>query len=98
RQGIYPKKYIDALAQAMHLLFEQHEHIEFSRSRLMEQEEEMQIGMKCFGPEFITPLPERIAFQLKSQYTFWSLKVSGHVVGYVSMFRFPPDFLDVLLT
>jgi len=98
RQGHYPKKYIDALAQAMHLLFEQHENLEFSRSRLVEQEEEMQIGIKCFGSEFITPLPERIAFQLKSQYTFWSLKGAGHVVGYISMFRFPPEFLDDILT
>jgi predicted DNA-binding transcriptional regulator AlpA len=98
RQGRYPKKYIDALAQAMHLLFEQQEHIVFSRSNLLEQEEEMQIGIKCFGPEYITPLPERIAFQLKSQYTFWSLKVGGRVVGYVSCFRFTPAFLDDILT
>jgi len=98
RQGLYPKKTIDALAQAMRLLFEQQEHIVFSRSNLLEQEEEMQIGIKCFGPEYITPLPERIAFQLKSQYTFWSLKVEGHVVGYVSAFRFTPEFLDDILT
>jgi predicted DNA-binding transcriptional regulator AlpA len=98
RQGGYPKKYIDTLAQAMHLLFEQHETMEFSRSRLIEQEEEMQIGIKCFGPEYITPLPERVAFQLKSPDTFWSLKVSGHVVGYISMFRFPERFLDDILT
>src|SRR5258708_668807 len=98
RQGGYPKKTIDALAQAMRLLFEQHNTMEFSRSGLVEQEEEMQIGIKCFGSEFITPLPERIAFQLKSQYTFWSLKVESHVVGYISMFRFPEQFLDDLLT
>src|SRR5947207_3545160 len=98
RQGLYPKKIIDALAQAMQLLFEQHEHIVFSRSVLAEQEQEMQIGIKCFGPEYITPLPERIAFQLKSPYTFWSLKVDNRVVGYISMFRFPPDFLDDILT
>lgn len=98
RQGVYPKRIIDALAQAMQLLFEQQEHIVFSRSLLAEQEEEMNIGIRCFGSEFITPLPERIAFQLKSEYTFWSLKVDGHVVGYVSLFRFPPEFLDDLLT
>jgi predicted DNA-binding transcriptional regulator AlpA len=98
KQGIYPKKAIDALAQAMRLLFESQEHIIFSRSNVLEQEEEMRIGIACFGSEYITPLPERIAFQLKSEYTFWSLKVEGRVVGYVSMFRFPPDFLDDLLT
>ncbi len=57
----------------------------------------MQIGIRCFGQEFITPLPERIAFQQKSEFTFWSLKVDGQVSGYVSMFRFPPAFLDSLL-
>jgi hypothetical protein len=98
RQGVYPKTYINALAQAMQLLFEEHEKLVFSRSLLREQEEEMQIGIKCFGPEYITPLPERIAFQLKSEYTFWSLKVDSRVVGYVSMFRFPPAFLDDILT
>ncbi len=98
RQGVYPKKTIDALAQAMQLLFEQTEHIVFSRSNLSEQEQEMNIGIACFGSEYITPLPERIAFQLKSEYTFQSLKVDGRVVGYVSMFRFPPEFLDDLLT
>jgi hypothetical protein len=98
RQGLYPKKTIDALAQAMRLLFESQEHMVFSRSSLLEQEEEMKIGIRCFGSEFITPLPERIAFQLKSEYTFWSLKVEGHVVGYVSMFRFPDQFLDDILT
>src|SRR5947207_6162181 len=98
RLGVYSKKIIDALAEAQDLLYAQHEHIAFSRSVLAEQEQEMQIGIKNFGPEYITPLPERIAFQLKSQYTFWSLKVEGHVAGYVSAFRFTPEFLDDILT
>lgn len=93
----YAKNIIDALAQAIQLLFDD-EHIVFSRSTVGEQEEDMQIGIKCFGSEFITPLPERIAFQIKSEYTFLSLKVDGHVVGYISMFRFPEQFLDDLLT
>jgi hypothetical protein len=58
----------------------------------------MYIGIRCFGQEFITPLAERIAFQQKAEFTFWSLKVNGRVVGYASMFRFPPAFLDDLLT
>lgn len=98
RQGLYPKSVIDALAQAMHILFESQEHMVFSRSTLLEQEEEMNIGIRAFGSEYITPLPERIAFQLKSEYTFWSLKVEGHVVAYISMFRFPAEFLDDILT
>lgn len=98
KQSLYPKRDIDALARAMNLIFEQHERIVFSKSTPADQEEEMQIGIRCFGQEFITPLPERIAFQQKSEFTFWSLKVDGRVVGYVSMFRFPSALLDDLLT
>jgi hypothetical protein len=58
----------------------------------------MNIGIRCFGSDFITPLGERIAFQQKSDFTFHSLKVDGYVVGYISMFRFPDCFLDDLLT
>jgi len=98
RLGVYPKKIIDALAQAQEMLYSQHEHLVFSRSTLSEQEQEMHIGIKCFGPQYITPLAERIAFQLKNGYTFWSLKVDGQVVGYISLFRFPPDFQEDILT
>ncbi|MBE3560554.1 MAG: helix-turn-helix domain-containing protein [Ktedonobacteraceae bacterium] len=98
KQSVYPKRDIDALARAMNLIFEQHDRIVFSRSTPADQEEEMQIGIRCFGQEFITPLPERIAFQQKNEFTFWSLKVDGQVVGYTSMFRFPLPFLEDLLT
>jgi len=100
RQGAYPKRDIDALALAITQVFEHSQGgtYEFSRSTPGDQVEEMDIGIRCFGSEFITPLPERIAFQQKSEYTFWSLKVSGRVVGYISMFRFPPAFLDDLLS
>lgn len=97
KQGVYPKRDIDALALAMNMVFELQEKIVFSRSTPGDQVEEMDIGIRCFGSEFITPLPERISFQQKSEFTFWSLKVSGHVVGYISMFRFPPEFLDDIL-
>jgi hypothetical protein len=99
RQGSYPKRDIDALALALTEVFEHGESstYEFSRSTPGDQVEEMDIGIRCFGSEFITPLPERIAFQQKNEFTFWSLKVSGRVVGYISMFHFPPDFLDDLL-
>lgn len=98
KQSLYPKRDIDALARAMNMIFEHHDRIVFSKSTPADQEEEMLIGVRCFGQEFITSLPERIAFQQKSECTFWSLKVDGRVVGYVSMFRFPPTFLDDLLT
>jgi hypothetical protein len=99
RQGSYPRRDIDALALALTQVFEHGESskYEFSRSTPGDQVEEMDIGIRCFGSEFITPLPERIAFQQKSEFTFWSLKVSGRVVGYLSMFHFPPAFLDDLL-
>lgn len=98
KQGVYPKRDIDALALAMNWIFDlSGQKYEFTRSSPGDQVEEMDIGIRCFGSEFITPLPERIAFQQKSEYTFWSLKVEGRVVGYISMFRFLPGFLDDLL-
>ena len=99
RQGSYPKRDIDALALALTQVFEHGEGstYEFTRSTPGDQVEEMDIGIRCFGSEFITSLGERISFQQKSEYTFWSLKVSGRVVGYISMFRFPSAFLDDLL-
>ncbi len=96
---VYPKRDIDALARATHDEYGFiRDHIYFSRSTPGDQAEELRIGIACFGEEFITPLPERIAFQQKSEFTFWSLKVGSRVVGYVSMFRFTPGFLDDLLT
>ncbi len=98
KHSVYPKKEIDDMARAMDIILVTRERIEFSRSTPNEQEEERLIGIKCFGRDFITPLSERIAFQEKNPYTFYSLKVSDHVAGYISMFRFMPEFLDDLLT
>ncbi len=98
KQGMYPRRDIDALAISMHAVFEQYNKITFSRSSPADQLEEMNIGIRCFGRDFITPLAERIAFQQKSEFTFHSLKVDGVVVGYISMFHFPDPFLDDLLT
>jgi hypothetical protein len=98
KKGVYPKRDIDALALALNIVFETPEKFDFSRSTPGDQVEEMNIGILCFGQEYITPLRERIAFQEKSEYTFWSLKVSGQVVGYISVFRFPPAFLNDILT
>ena len=97
KQAIYSKVDIDALAASMNWVFAYHDRITFSRSTPGEQAQEMDIGIRCFGNEYITSLPERIAFQQKSQYTFWSLKVETKVVAYISMLRLPPDFLDDLL-
>src|SRR6185312_6668130 len=98
KQGVYPKRDIDAIAKSMDMLFEPYGKIAFSKSSPADQLEEMNIGIRCFGSDFITPLRERIAFQQKSDFTFHSLKVDGHVVGYISMFRFSENFLDDLLT
>ena len=98
KQGLYPRRDIDALALSMNLMFEQYDKVVFSRSTPADQVEELKIGIRCFGSDFITPLPERIAFQQKSEFTFHSLKVDGQVVGYISLFRFPEAFLDDLLT
>jgi predicted DNA-binding transcriptional regulator AlpA len=98
KQSVYPKRDIDALARSMNVIFEQHDKIIFSKSTIADQEEEMKIGIRNFGQEFITPWSERIAFQQKSEFTFWSLRVEGHVVGYISTFRFQPHFLDDILT
>lgn len=98
KQGAYPKRDIDALALAMDMVFTPSEKITFSRSSPGDQLEELEIGVLCFGSEYITPLPERIAFQQTSEFTFWSLKVNGRVAVYASMFHFPKAFLDDILT
>ncbi|HYL42495.1 MAG TPA: hypothetical protein VEU97_03830 [Ktedonobacteraceae bacterium] len=94
-QGVYPKRDIDALALSVDSKIED---FVFSRSTPADQVEEMNIGIGCFGREFIIPLAERIAFQQRCDFTFHSLKVHAKVVGYISMFRFPSDFLDALLS
>ncbi|GCF07289.1 hypothetical protein KDI_08530 [Dictyobacter arantiisoli] len=98
KQGVYPKRDIDGLALSMQILFEQDQGITFSRSMIADQVEELEIGSRAFGRNFITPLPERIAFQQKSEFTFHSLKIEGSVVGYISMFHFSDELLDHLLT
>lgn len=98
KQGVYPKRDIDALASSMNSLFTPNETVIFSRSSPADQLEEMNMSIHCFGRDFVTPLNERIAFQQKNDLTFHSLKVAGQVVGYISMFRLPEAFLDDLLT
>lgn len=99
QRGVYPKRDIDALASIMNVAFAfRPQRYTFSKSSPGDQAEEMAIGIRCFGEEYITPLAERIGFQQKNEYTFWSLKVEGRVVGYASIFRFPEDFLDDILT
>jgi predicted DNA-binding transcriptional regulator AlpA len=98
KRGFYPKRDIDALALTMNLALRIQERIEFSRSTPGDQVEEREIGIRCFGSEFIHPLADRIAFQQKNEFCFWSLKVDGRVVGYISLFRLPPQFLDALLS
>jgi hypothetical protein len=97
KQGVYPRREIDALALSMQMLFAQQEGITFSRSTIADQVEEFEIGARIFGRSFITPLQERIAFQQKNEFTFHSLKVEERVVGYISMFNLADDLLDQLL-
>ncbi|GCF07288.1 helix-turn-helix transcriptional regulator [Dictyobacter arantiisoli] len=97
KQGVYPKRDIDALALSMHTIFEQFQTIVFSCSSPEDQKEEMEIGIRAFGKDFITPLAERISFQKKCEFTFHSLKAHGKVVGYFSLFRLTDTFLDQLL-
>jgi hypothetical protein len=97
KQGVYPRRDIDALALYMQMLFTQQEGITFSRSTVADQMEELEIGARTFGRNFITPLQERIAFQQKNEFTFHSLKAQERVVGYISMFNFADDLLDQLL-
>jgi hypothetical protein len=98
KQGVYPKRDIDALAQSMNAVSEQTDELVFSRSSPADQVEEMEIGIRFYGHEFIVPLAERIAMQQKSEFTFWSLKRQGHVVGHISLFRLTAEMLDDLLT
>ena len=98
KQSLYPKRDIDTLALAIDWVFKSPERIIFSSSSPGDQLEELEIGVLCFGSEYITPLPERIAFQQASGFTFWNLKVNGRVAVYGSTFRFPSDFLDDILT
>ncbi len=98
KQGLYPKRDIDALVLSMTAVFDQYNKMVFSRSTPADQLEEMNIGIRCFGEGFITPLGERIAFQHQSEHTFYSLKVKGQVVSYISMFRFDEPFLNEILT
>ncbi|HJT58194.1 MAG TPA: hypothetical protein VJ761_16945 [Ktedonobacteraceae bacterium] len=95
KQGVYPRRDIDALALSMSSDLEENV---FSRSTPADQVEEMSIDIRYSGRNFVTSLAERIAFQQKCSFTFHSLKVGGKVVGYISMFRLPDSFLEDMLT
>jgi hypothetical protein len=97
KQGVYSKRDIDALAHSMQVAFEQIQDISFGPSTIADQLEEMKLGIRSFGRDFITPLEDRIAFQQKNEFTFHSLKAHGHVVGYFSIFHLCPSFLEQLL-
>ncbi len=98
KHGVYPKRDIDALALSMNAVFEQHDKINFSKSSPADLVEEIEIGAKCFGRDFISPLTERLSLQQKNEFTFYSLKVDNHVVGYTAMHRFLPEILENILT
>src|SRR5216110_2296145 len=97
-QGEYPKRDIDALALTMNAALDQHNRITFSKSSPADQVEEIEIGAKSFGRDFISPLADRIALQQKNEFTFYSLKVDNHVVGYTAMHNLKPEVLEDVLT
>lgn len=94
KQGIYPRRDIDALVLSMNMRDE----VVFSSSSPADQVEELNIIHKSFLSRPAFSLAERIAFQQKSRFTFHSLKVHGTVVGFISLFRLPDGLLDDLLT
>lgn len=96
--GVYRKRDIDALALSMETAFDQHNKFVFSKSTPADQREEMEIAGKYFGRDSVIPLADRIAIQQKNEFTYYSLKVDDHVVGYTSMHRLPPKLLDDILT
>jgi MerR HTH family regulatory protein len=95
KQGMYPRRDIDALVLSMST---QQEDFVFSASSPADQVEEMNLAYEYFERGAVFSLAERIAFQQKCRFTFHSLKVRSVVVGYISMFRLPERFLDDLLT
>lgn len=98
KQGVYPKRDIDALALSMETAFDHHNRFIFSKSTPADQVEEVEIGARCFGRDSISSLADRIALQQKNEFTFYSLKVDDHVVGYTAMHNLLPDVLDNILT
>jgi hypothetical protein len=95
KQGMYPKRDVDALVLSMST---QQEDFVFSASSPADQVEELNLAYKYFERGSVFPLAERIAFQQKCRFTFQSLKVRSVVVGYISIFHLPERFLDDLLT
>ncbi len=96
--GEYRKRDVDALALLMEAALDHHEKFVFSKSTTADQVEEMEIAAKFFGRDSIIPLAERVAIQQKNEFTYYSLKVNDHVVGYTAMHRLPPKLLDDILT
>lgn len=95
KQGVYPKRDIDALLLSMSVSSSR---LVFSKSSPADHIVEMMIDSKIFRHNFIFPLADRIAFQQKNEFTFHSLKVLDEVVGYISMFRFTDAVLTTILT
>src|SRR5262249_32285407 len=95
--GVYPKRDIDALALSMDAAFDHHDKFIFSKSTPADQREEMEIASRYFGRDSVIPLADRIAIQQKNEFTYYSLKVDDHVVGYTSMHRLSPKLLDDIL-
>jgi predicted DNA-binding transcriptional regulator AlpA len=98
KQGVYPKRDIDALTLSMNRGALESDEPLFSRSSPADLAEEMELGVLYYGRDFIAPLADRLAMQQRSEFTFWSLKHHGHVVGYTSLMRLPDELLADLLS
>lgn len=95
RQGVYPKRDIEALVLSMSV---QQSQLVFSPSSPADLVEELNIAKKYqqYGSSF--SLAERIALQQKCRFCYYSLKLRGVVMGYGSMFSLSGQVLEDLLT
>jgi hypothetical protein len=98
KQGVYPRRDIDVLALSLGAEQAVSEEPSFSRSSPADLAEEMDLGALYYGRDFVTPLPDRLAMQQRSDFTFWSVKHHGRVVAYASLMRLPDELLNDLLT
>lgn len=95
KQGVYPRRDVDALALSVNepvALFE------FSPSSPADQAEEISIAHRYPGSFATFSLAERLIFQQRTHFAFYSLKVRSKVVASLAMFRLQDELIDNLLT
>jgi hypothetical protein len=95
KQGVYPQRDVDALARSVN---EPEALFEFSPSSPADLAEELLIAQRYADRSAHLSLTERLAFQQKTHFAFYSLKVRGRVVASLAMFRLSEHVLDHVLT